>query len=420
MKRVLFVDDEQRVLDGLQRMLYPLRNEWRMAFVSSGGEALKLLAQSEYDVLVTDLRMPDMSGIELLGRVTNLHPQVVRIVLSGTADQEVAVRSATLAHQYLVKPCDAATLRATVGRAFSLRVMFDDPGLKQLISSLHSLPSVPSVYLRLMEALQSLDVSPKEVANVVGQDIGMTAKVLQLVNSALFGLQRQISDPVEAVIYLGPEMVRQLVLVASAFSAFQSKVGRRFSIERLQSHSLAVGGMARRIAQSLELPSAAVDYAFVGGLLHDVGKLLLACNYPEKYDEAVRLASDEGMLPRMAEVAVFGTTHAEVGAYLLWLWALPDPITEVVLRHHEFPANPAGVLSPAVAVHVADALINGRLDNDEVVCLTEVGFGEKLAAWQLLSNEAKPGKEPYVEAHPVSGRRDQPVASSRAPIPQAI
>ena len=150
MKRVLFVDDEQKVLDGLQRMLYPMRNEWRMAFVTSGREALERLAQSEYDVLVTDLRMPEMSGLDLLAKVVSLYPQVVRMVLSGVADQEIAVRSATLAHQYLVKPCDAATLRATVGRAFSLRVMLDDPVLKQLISSLHSLPSVPSVYLRLM------------------------------------------------------------------------------------------------------------------------------------------------------------------------------------------------------------------------------------------------------------------------------
>jgi putative nucleotidyltransferase with HDIG domain len=420
MKRVIFVDDEQKVLDGLKRMLYPLRNEWRMAFVNSGPEALELLAQSEYDVLVTDLRMPEMSGLELLARVVVLRPQIVRIVLSGTADQEIVVRSATLAHQYLVKPCDAATLRATVGRAFSLRVMLDDPALKQLISSVHSLPSAPSVYLRLMEVLGSADVSPQTLAEVISQDIGMTTKVLQLVNSALFGIQRQISDPVEAVIYLGPEMVRQLVLVASAFSAFQPKGLRGFSIERLQSHSLAVGGLARRIAQSLELSAAAVDHAFVGGLLHDVGKLLLACNYPEKYDETMRHAGETGILPRMAEVQAFGTTHAEVGAYLLWLWALPDPITEVVLRHHEFPADPVTVSSPTVAVHLADALINGGLDKETVTRLTQVGLGDKLAAWQHLCREASLGKEPYVEAHPLCGRRDQCAASPRAPLPQTI
>ncbi|MGC9949763.1 MAG: response regulator [Bryobacteraceae bacterium] len=420
MKRVLFVDDEQKVLDGLQRMLYPMRNEWRMAFVTSGREALERLAQSEYDVLVTDLRMPEMSGLDLLAKVVSLYPQVVRMVLSGVADQEIAVRSATLAHQYLVKPCDAATLRATVGRAFSLRVMLDDPVLKQLISSLHSLPSVPSVYLRLMEVLQSFDVSPQDVAEVVGRDISMTAKVLQLVNSAFFGIRRQITDPIEAVIYLGPEMVRQLVLVASAFRAFQPKSAHLFSIERLQSHSLAVGGLARRVAQSLELSAVLVDFAFVGGLLHDVGKLLLACNYPDKYDETLRRASDEGIPHRIVEVRAFGTTHAEVGAYLLWLWALPDPITEVVLRHHEFPADPSGLSSPAFAVHAADALLKGGLDKDAVACLTAIGLQDKLAEWQQWSREARPGKEGYVEAHPVCGRRGQPAASHRETLSERI
>jgi DNA-binding NtrC family response regulator len=86
-------------------MLYSLRREWRIAFVTSGREALDLLSQSEVDVLVTDLRMPEMSGLELLAKVASLHPQTVRIVLSGTADLEIAVRSATLA------PCPSTRRR---------------------------------------------------------------------------------------------------------------------------------------------------------------------------------------------------------------------------------------------------------------------------------------------------------------------
>ncbi len=393
MKHVLFVDDEQRVLDGLKRMLYSMRNEWRMAFVNSAREALELLDHIDFDVLVTDLRMPDMSGSELLAKVVSLHPQVVRIVLSGTADQEVAMRSATLAHQYLSKPCDAGVLRAMLGRAFSLRIMLRDPALKQLISSLHNLPSVPSAYLRLMEVLQSADASPKDVAEVVGQDISMTAKLLQMANSALFGVQRQITDPTQAVIYLGPEMVRQLVLVASAFRVFRPHGVRRFSIERLQSHSLSVGGLARRIAQSLDLSRVPVDHAFVGGLLHDVGKLLLACNYPEKYDETLRRASDEGIPPRIAEEHAFGTTHAEVGAYLLWLWALPDPITEIVLRHHEHPTDRAALSSPTFAVHTADALLTCGLDQDEIACLAAAGLEGALAEWQQWSGNVVPAAE---------------------------
>ncbi|MFN7995555.1 MAG: response regulator [Bryobacteraceae bacterium] len=385
MKRVLFVDDEQKVLDGLQRMLYPLRNEWLMAFVASPREALRILSENEYDVLVTDLRMPEMSGLDLLSEVLKSHPQVVRLVLSGTADQEIALHSTALAHQYLLKPCDAATLRTTVGRAFSLRVMLGDPGLRQLISSIHSLPSVPSVYVQLVEALRSPDVTPSEIGQLIVQDIGMTAKVLQLVNSSFFGVRRQISNPAEAVIYLGTETVRELVMVAAVFSAFELCDLRHFSIDSLQNHSLAVGSLARRVAAAMKLPKAAVDHAYVGGLLHVVGKLVLASKYPEKYDQVIERAKRRKMSERMVELETFGTTHAEVGAYLLWLWALPDAVTEVVLRHHEFPVEWSATFTPAGAVCLADALIMGGLERGQAIDrLTAVGLGEQVSEWQQM------------------------------------
>ena len=145
MNRILFVDDEPNVLAGLKRMLYPLRNEWDMTFVSSGAEALRCLAEAPFDVLVTDARMPGMSGVELLEQVVKLHPQVIRMVLSGTADIDLTLQCVSLSHQYLLKPCDAQTLRATVQRAFCLRFLLHNPALRGLISQIQSLPSIPAV-----------------------------------------------------------------------------------------------------------------------------------------------------------------------------------------------------------------------------------------------------------------------------------
>ena len=382
MKRVIFVDDEQNVLDGLRRMLYPLRSEWRMDFVSSGREALRMLAAAEYDVLVTDLRMPDMNGLELLSAVVKMHPQVVRLVLSGTADHEVTIRSTTLAHQYLLKPCDAATLRMTVSRAFSLRIMLGDPQLKQLISSIHTLPSVPAVYARLLEMLDSPEVGPKEIGEVIDLDISMSAKILQLVNSAFFGVRRQITSPREAVAYLGTDTVRDLVLVASVFSAFECSGLRHFSIESLQQHSLAVGAVARRIAESVGLPKPAAEQAYIGGLLHAVGKLVLANRYPEQYDAAIQRAAEAGISELVTEAETFGTTHAEVGAYLLWLWALPDEVTEVVLRHHEFPVDLSKARTPAGVVYLADVLSKSGLEQERAIdCLGAMGLGHRVDEW---------------------------------------
>ncbi|PWU00854.1 MAG: two-component system response regulator [Terriglobia bacterium] len=381
MKRILFVDDEPRVLDGLKRMLYPYRNDWEMVFVTSGTEALQLLAASEFDVLMTDVRMPQMNGIELLAEVSKRHPQVVRMVLSGTADQEMTLRSVTLAHQYLVKPCDAKTLRTKVEHALNFHRTLENPILKQIIARLHSLPSIPSVYVKLMGALQSPDVSIREVGEIIAQDLGMTAKVLQLVNSAFFGMGRHIATPAEAAVYLGIDTVKALALSVSAFSQFNAKALSFFSIEALQQHSMAVGFLARNIAKSLGQSRVAIDDAFLGGMLHDIGKLVLASNCPEQYQRVQHLAQEKAMATFEAEREIFGTSHDEVGGYLLWLWGLPDAITEIVAGHHRLTVDPELTGTPLLAVYLADGLVNAGGEH-EVDRLAALGLGDHLPDWK--------------------------------------
>jgi putative nucleotidyltransferase with HDIG domain len=343
-------------------MLYPLRHVWDVRLVSSGQEALHQLSQAPFEVLVTDVQMPEMSGIELLSRVTEQYPLLVRIVLSGTADQEMTLRSVTLAHQYLLKPCDATVLREKVEQAMHLQATLANPGLKQLIYRLHSVPSIPLVYSNLMHALQSPDVPAKEIGRIIGSDLGMSAKVLQLANSAFFGLNRRITTPAEAAIYLGVDTVRALALSICTFSQFHVEGLPGFSIEALQDHSIRVGLLARQIAKSLGQPRSSAEDAFVGGLLHDIGKLVLASHCPGQYKQALLKAQEQSIPIRDAEQAVFGTAHDEVGGYLLWLWGLPGPVADVATRHHRYPADSELSVSPVLAVHIADALVNAGLD----------------------------------------------------------
>jgi len=142
-KRILFVDDEPNVLQGLQRMLRPLRDEWEMTFVSSGAEALQRLAQAPFDVIVSDMRMPNMDGAQLLTEVMQRHPEVIRIVLSGQANQEVVMKAVGPTHQYLAKPCDPESLKALVSQTSALRGLLTDATLKGLVASMKSLPSLP-------------------------------------------------------------------------------------------------------------------------------------------------------------------------------------------------------------------------------------------------------------------------------------
>ena len=105
-RRILFIDDDAMVLKGLERTLRPFRKDWDMVFVETGKEALELLDRTPFDVVVTDLRMPVMDGVTLLKKIMKLHPQVVRIVLSGESDMNWIMRSARVSHQFLSKPCE--------------------------------------------------------------------------------------------------------------------------------------------------------------------------------------------------------------------------------------------------------------------------------------------------------------------------
>lgn len=220
MKTLVFVDDEMRILQGLQRQLRSMRNEWNMNFFESGRQALDYLGQHPVDVIVTDMMMPGMDGAQLLTEVSRLHPQTVRIVLSGHAEHEATLRLVGPAHQYLTKPCAADDLRAAIGRAFALRELLGSEQLKRLTAQIKALPTLPATQGELTRALQADMPALDHIGEIVARDIGMTAKILQLVNSAFFGLPRQITNPGEAVAYLGLNTVRALAFSTEMFSRF--------------------------------------------------------------------------------------------------------------------------------------------------------------------------------------------------------
>jgi CheY-like chemotaxis protein len=216
-KRVLFVDDEENLREGLRRMSYLLRGEWEMAFAESGAQALALLSKAPFDVIVSDMRMPGMDGARLLDEVRQRYPQMVRLILSGHSDREMILRAVGPSHQYLAKPCDIETLLATLTRAYALRELLMNEDLRRIITAMQTLPSRPAVYAAVVEAVQSPSVSLEKIGELIQRDIGMTAKILQLVNSAFFGLQRPMSSPVQAVRLLGLETVQALILSGQIF-----------------------------------------------------------------------------------------------------------------------------------------------------------------------------------------------------------
>lgn len=355
MKNLLFVDDEPKVLQGLQRQLYGMRNEWSMNFADGASRALDFMAKSPVDVIVTDMMMPGMDGAQLLNEVMKRHPNTIRIVLSGHVDRESVFRLVGPAHQYLSKPCEAEELRAAVSRAFALRDLLSNEQLKQLATRTKALPAMPAMYSQLTQELQKEDPSVDRVAEIIAKDMGMTSKILQLVNSAFFGLPQHIDNPAEAVAYLGLATVRALVLSFQVFSQFDSKKIPGFSIEGLAQHCWHTGMFARKIARAEQSDPKLEDQCFLAGLLHDVGQLILAAGMPDQYARVIENARSNSQSLFEAEAQEFGATHAEVGAYLLGLWGLPNQVVEAVAFHHRPGAAISRGFSAVAAVHVANA-----------------------------------------------------------------
>jgi HD-like signal output (HDOD) protein len=397
MKRILFVDDEPRVLEGLQRMLRPQRKQWDVFFANSGEQALALLETAPFDVIVTDMRMPAMDGAMLLKQVQERFPGVVRIVLSGYYGMEAALRAVPVAHRFLSKPCDPERLREAIERSCECSAVMTDEAARRVVAAVGELPSLPSTSASLMAALRDPDVGLNRVGEIVERDVGMTAKVLQLVNSAFFGLPREITTVGMAVSHLGLDILKQLVLSSEIFRTFQpARSIPGFSLKEFEAHSR----LAANIASRLPVPARIAPSAVMAALLHDTGKLVLAARLPAQFEAALRTSLKDGRPLYAVEEDLTGTGHAEIGAYLLGLWGLPGPIVNAVRRHHRPTVTQESGQGPDILAitHVADALAfetaeeltadapaGASLLNADY--LAEAGVAVQLPAWRALAQE---------------------------------
>ncbi len=396
MKRILFVDDEVNVLHGLRRMLHGRRHEWQTAFVTSGADALALMDSQQFDVVVTDMRMPGMNGAQLLAEVQHRHPAAVRFVLSGQSDMETAMRSVSVSHQFLSKPCDPELLRAAVDRCCRLQDMLQSPQLRDVLGSVSELPPLPDVYRQLTAALGREDVGLAEVADIVEQDIAIATKLLQLVNSSYFGLRRVVSDVRQAASFLGVNTIRDLVLSCGAFRQFAGReLPAGLSIAEEQDHAMQTA----RLARTLVTVTAEQEYAFLAGMMHGIGKLVCATHMPASMQRVLDSGGGSTRPFHVAEREVLGVGHAEIGAYVLGLWGLPYPVIEAV-AHQNHPSRSGsttfGVLG---AVHVACALVAEAAGRPRTAIaldegyLAVVGVAPRLDEWrQRLREQADPDR----------------------------
>ena len=389
-KRILFVDDEPDLLESLRDAMHIHRRTWAVTLCSSGDAALQELADEPADVIVADMQMPEMDGATLLGHVRDLYPTTIRMVLSGYASPQHLTRAAAVAHRFLGKPFDAAELSRLIERSCALRELTQEAEAFRRTAAATSLPSRPGVHTQITTILADPGWEPDQIALAIESDIAITAKVLQLANSAFFGIGRTVTSVREAVVYLGVETIKSLSLMAEAFGKLAPDHLEGFSIEQFQRHAMLVA----RVAGAILLLGRSQQEAITAGLLHDIGKLVLIADDPEHWNRLNDIAVDRHIPLHQVEEEIETVTHAATGAYLLSLWGLPDGVVEAVAHHHDPGELPATALDAVAAVHIANALANdieagasGRAPSgglDEAF-LAKLGVSAQQPGWRQLA-----------------------------------
>jgi len=359
MKRIIFVDDDVNIGQGMKRMLRPMRNEWDMVFCTSGEEAVQLMKETgAFDIIVSDMHMPGMGGDELLKHVLEEYPQSIRFCLSGSPGADTVIKTSAIVHQFLAKPCDPSFLLGLIIRAFELGDQLSDKRIQSILMDVGGVPSMPVVYNKIKKAMEDPATTVNIVSELIETDAGLSSKILQIVNTADMGLAQRVTNVVQATTLLGLENIRNLVLMAEVFQpADADSMPENFDLDSLWNHCLQVAKYAKSISGT------------------------------ESIDK---------------EKEIVGATHAEIGGLLLELWGLPDPIVEAIIFHTNPSMSSQSEFSALTSLHVANYFCEDKDDavvvdaeGIDTIHLEELMLTAKMEEWYDICHEDDDELEKY-------------------------
>ena len=384
---VLFVDDEQPVLEKLKSRLRGMTDRWDMRFAAKAEEALSLMASAPVDVIATDTLGGADDGVQLLNAIRSRYPSVIRFLLVPAGAEQSAVGAMPVAHQILNKNCDTAVLERAVERISGLQNRRRHPIVAKILGMVNSLPSLPQLYWDLVRAIDDPRSGTAEVAAIIERDMAMTARLLQLANASIFGAGRPVRGVKDAVERVGLDPIRSAVLSMHFFRSMQGhEFPAGFSIDQLQAESWEAARLANEMVKDVEMRKCAVS----ASVLKNIGRLILATNAPGEYMRVANEAKESGRAEFSVEQSLLGCDSAEIGAQLLALWGLPVSLVEAVAYHHRPSISGERGFGAIGAVHVASAMIaERRTDNQpqkdaeyDFQYLRAVGMDDKVDRWR--------------------------------------
>lgn len=357
-----------------------------------------VLEQKVFDIVVVDMAIKEADYLSILRELKENYPQMARILIAEEWSKELVVLTNDLVHLILEKRNLTEMLVETIIKANQMRILLKNDGLSQLINSFDELPIMQNVYIELLHLLQSPNVSLKRVGDLIATEFSLTAKILQVSNMSVFAHLGRITTPNQAVIFLGVNVIRAIILYLEVFN-FESKNSRHYRfIKQLESHCLKTAEIAKKTAKLMNITSEVQDNSFTAGLLHDIGKLIIITK-TDKWNDILEYAHKNNCPIWQAEIHYLGTSHAEIGAYLLSLWGFPSTVVNAVAYHHLPDNSEISFVSPLTFVHIAESFCKGSelfdetsaLSNLNDLYLTKLGIKDTMP--DLYKNLIKPDSD---------------------------
>ncbi len=368
---LLFVEREQAKIAELIELLVPLQSEWDVFFAETGERALQILANNEIEIVFSNADIVLPNGANLLGEIKRIFPRTIRFAMVPNLEHATIAQVSQYVHQLVTKPLTREHLKNRVVRTLKLKSILNNERVINLVKDTTTVPSLPEIYLQIEEEASKLDFSLPKIANLISKDPSLSAKVLQIVNSALFGIQREVTNISFAITYLGVNVIKSLVFYIQLFSSFKLTKENRKHLEQIWQHTLIVASTSYHLAQKFFNYKYDIDSSYTAGVLHDIGKFVLLNT--NTYPQNVKVLSEQKFIDNLeAEQEVFGCTHAEIGGYLLGLWGFPHSIVEAVVFHHQPSLLETTDFTLASAIHFADLLY--YLPSIDIKHIRNIGF----------------------------------------------
>ncbi|MCX7879232.1 MAG: response regulator [Ignavibacteria bacterium] len=352
---ILFVVKSKEILTELIKSMVPLHGKFDFFFSESGEKALQILANNRIDLVFSDANIILDTGANLLNEVKKISPETIRFALVPNLENQTIAQITQFVHQLVTPPYTAENIENRIERTLKLQNILKNEKVIELVKNTTSLPSLPEIYIQIEQEITKPDFSMTKISNLISKDPNLTTKVLQIVNSAFFGLQREITNINFALSYLGINIIKSLIFYIHLFSNFKVRGEQKKYLEQLWQHSLIVASTTYKIAQKYLPNKFEVESSYTIGVLHDVGKFILLNTYT--YPQNVTSHSEKLFVENIdAELEIYGCTHAEIGAYLLGLWGFPLAIVEGVAYHHKPSLFEKSTFNLATAVHIANLM----------------------------------------------------------------